>query len=58
MAKGDGVQRPQSKRPFALRAVIKVAKGLFKSAVYMATVLFKCMAGVFGLLYRCVGSKY
>ncbi|KAM4068048.1 acetylserotonin methytransferase-like protein [Hirsutella rhossiliensis] len=63
MGKSSGVKRAESKhaeskRPFVLRAMIKVAKGLFKCAMWVATILFKCVAGVFKLLYRCVGSKY
>lgn len=58
MGKGGRVKRAEPKRPFVMRAMIKVAKGLFKCALWIATMLFKCVAGVFRLLYRCVGSKY
>ncbi|UNI23056.1 hypothetical protein JDV02_008899 [Purpureocillium takamizusanense] len=47
-----------TKLPLAIRAVVKLGKGLFKCVVWLLTVAFKCVAGVFKLLYKCVGSKY
>jgi hypothetical protein len=49
---------PEDKLPFFIRAVVKLAKGMFKLTLWVLTVLFKVVGGVFKCLYSCVGSKY
>ncbi|EFY90026.1 hypothetical protein MAC_04008 [Metarhizium acridum CQMa 102] len=46
------------KPPFLIRVVVKVARGVFKLAIWVLTALFKAVGGVFKCLYSCVGSKY
>ncbi|GAB0132803.1 hypothetical protein EsDP_00001229 [Epichloe bromicola] len=49
---------PEDKLPFLIRAVVKLAEGLFSLVIWILTVLFMCVGGVFKVLYKCVGSKY
>lgn len=51
-------QAAEDKLPFFIRAVVKMAKGLFKLVIWVLTMLFKVVGGVFKCLYSCVGSKY
>ena len=48
----------EEKLPFPIRAVIKLTKGVFSLLIWVMTVLFKCVLGVFKVCYSCVGSKY
>ncbi|KJZ73704.1 hypothetical protein HIM_06822 [Hirsutella minnesotensis 3608] len=58
MDKDSRRKKSSAKKPFLLRAVVKVAKGLCKCVLWAVMVVLKCMAAVFKLLYKCVGSKY
>ncbi|QPG95163.1 hypothetical protein C2857_007754 [Epichloe festucae Fl1] len=49
---------PEDKLPLLIRAVVKLAEGLFSLVIWILTVLFMCVGGVFKVLYKCVGSKY
>ncbi|KAK7430921.1 hypothetical protein QQZ08_002449 [Neonectria magnoliae] len=51
--KGD-----KDKLPFLVRVVVKLAKGLFATIIWLLTIVFKCFGVVFKVLYKCVGSKY
>lgn len=44
--------------PFFLRVPVKIAKGLFKVAIWALTIAFKCLRAVFGSCYSMIGSKY
>lgn len=51
-------KREEDKLPFVIRVVVKVSKGLFKCVIWILTAVFNVVAGVFKVLYSCVGSKY
>lgn len=46
------------KLPFLIRVLVKLVKALFACFIWILTIGFKCFAGVFKGLYKCVGSKY
>ncbi|KAH7001178.1 hypothetical protein EDB80DRAFT_85769 [Ilyonectria destructans] len=48
----------ESKLPWPVRIIVKIAKGIFACIIWALTIAFKCVSGVFKLLYKCVGSKY
>lgn len=48
----------EDKLPFVVRVVVKVFKGVFKCFIWVLTVAFKMVSGVFKVVYSCVGSKY
>ncbi|KHN94713.1 uncharacterized protein MAM_07468 [Metarhizium album ARSEF 1941] len=59
LGKGQRGSRSSEKRlPFLIRALIKVAKGVFRFAIWVLTAMLNVAAGVFKCLYSCVGSKY
>lgn len=46
------------KLPFVFRVLAKMVIGVFKCFIWVLTVAFKVVGGVFKVLYKCVGSKY
>ncbi|CAM1504585.1 Fc.00g021760.m01.CDS01 [Cosmosporella sp. VM-42] len=56
---GKGKPREaEDKLPFLIRVVIRIFKALFACFIWVLTIGFKCVAGIFKGAYRCVGSKY
>ncbi|PTB68719.1 hypothetical protein BBK36DRAFT_1166611 [Trichoderma citrinoviride] len=48
----------EDKLPFILRVIVKLTKGVFNCFIWILTIGFACVKGVFKVLYKCVGSKY
>ncbi|KAL6863868.1 hypothetical protein J3F83DRAFT_743746 [Trichoderma novae-zelandiae] len=58
LGKGNKKTAGEDKLPFILRVIVKLAKGVFNCFIWVLTIGFACVKGVFKVLYRCVGSKY
>ncbi|KAL7939781.1 hypothetical protein V8C35DRAFT_287667 [Trichoderma chlorosporum] len=58
LGKGNKKASGEDKGPFILRAIVKLVKGLFSCLIWILTIGFACVKGVFKVLYKCVGSKY
>ncbi|KAL7963909.1 hypothetical protein V8C34DRAFT_266901 [Trichoderma compactum] len=48
----------EDKGPFILRVIVKLVKGIFNCVIWILTIGFACVKGVFKVFYKCVGSKY
>ncbi|KAH0530696.1 hypothetical protein TsFJ059_005291 [Trichoderma semiorbis] len=48
----------EDKGPFILRVIVKLVKGIFNCFIWILTIGFACVKGVFKVFYKCVGSKY
>lgn len=58
LGKGGKKAEADDKLPFLIRAIGKIAKGLFNCFIWILTIGFACVKGVFKVFYKCVGSKY
>ncbi|KAL7809125.1 hypothetical protein V8C44DRAFT_334528 [Trichoderma aethiopicum] len=58
LGKGNKKTASEDKLPFILRVIVKLTKGVFNCFIWILTIGFACVKGVFKVLYKCVGSKY
>lgn len=58
LGKGNKKAAAEDKLPFIIRVVVKLVKGVFNCFIWILTIGFACVKGVFKVLYKCVGSKY
>jgi hypothetical protein len=58
LGKGNKKAAAEDKLPFILRAIVKLVKGIFNCFIWILTIGFACVKGVFKVFYKCVGSKY
>jgi hypothetical protein len=58
LGKGSKKAEADDKLPFVIRAIVKLVKGLFNCFIWILTIGFACVKGVFKVFYKCVGSKY
>ncbi|KAH6609471.1 hypothetical protein Trco_002817 [Trichoderma cornu-damae] len=58
LGKGSKKSAAEDKLPFVLRVIVKLAKGAFNCFIWLLTIGFACVKGVFKVFYKCVGSKY
>lgn len=58
LGKGSKKAEAEDKLPFLIRALVKLVKGLFSCFIWILTIGFACVKGVFKVFYKCVGSKY
>ncbi|KAH8121505.1 hypothetical protein FP744_10006776 [Trichoderma asperellum] len=58
LGKGSKKAEAEDKLPFLIRVIVKLAKGLFNCFIWILTIGFACVKGVFKVFYKCVGSKY
>ncbi|KAL7949627.1 hypothetical protein V8C42DRAFT_311458 [Trichoderma barbatum] len=58
LGKGSKKASAEDKGPFILRVIVKLVKGVFNCFIWILTIGFACVKGVFKVFYKCVGSKY
>ncbi|KAM0264502.1 hypothetical protein ACHAQJ_000693 [Trichoderma viride] len=58
LGKGNKKAAAEDKLPFILRVVVKLVKGIFNCFIWILSIGFACIKGVFKVFYKCVGSKY